>query len=236
MSHSSQNPRSSQLPYKSEGQSCLEEQQEQGKSYNSFIDLIDIDIFTRLQFSIAGAQGSSVHIGQQGPGLNSWLLGRGGSFDVRRVWSGDFPYTIDLWEEVSFPKQKFVVEKKPLVDKQTAKQGWKPGSDNSKRFNSVLLELKILFHKPIRKHPNIIRLYHLLWDTQDQVNAIAPSLVMEYAELGALSDFQDPEQLVLNKQAKNEICLDIARGLQFLHQNGIIHGDVKAECVLRIYA
>jgi serine/threonine protein kinase len=69
-----------------------------------------------------------------------------------------------------------------------------------------------------------------MWDTQSNLaDALASSLIFEYADLGTVSAFQGLKKLILHANAKLPICLDVAEGLTFLNECGIIHGDIKSE-------
>lgn len=186
-----------------------------------FLSLIDLEVFHTLQFSIHG--GFCDGVGKRSPWGHSLLLGRGSTFVVRRVPFDTLKHRVsalgDTWQPQT---SKFAVEKQPLLH--AASTEFDP-----ERLRAVLLELKVLFHKPIREHPNIVTVHQIRWDSQDGPDLIAPTLVMEYADLGPLSAFQDPSRVVLSARTKKKICLDIAKGLSHLHACGIVHGDVKSE-------
>lgn len=100
---------------------------------------------------------------------------------------------------------------------------------NTTRLKAVLTEIKVLAHPPVSNHPNIVDLLGFLWDTQESgENSIAPSIIMEDALLGSLEAFQKPDFLTLALDRKMEIILDIAKGLDVLHDSGIVHGDLKS--------
>jgi len=197
---------------------------------DDILGLLDIGSLAKLQLSITGTVGTSHHLGSPGFGLGSLKLGGGMSFSVWRVPFNNFCHSIDIWDEPFDKEKAFVVVKKPLLKRKDFCQDEK----FTEALKSVLTELKILYHSPIRKHPNIIRLLHFVWDAQSDPTVLAPSLILEYAELGTLHDYQNPSRHVLHLETKTSICLDVAQGLSFLHQCGVIHGDVKAECVIRI--
>lgn len=81
-------------------------------------------------------------------------------------------------------------------------------------------------------HPNLIRYYDATFF--DTVNALGEKEqmqvgIMEYANAGDISIFfkqQQSEELTLN------IVLDILKGIQFLHNNGIAHRDLKPKNIL----
>jgi serine/threonine protein kinase len=192
------------------------------------LGLIDIEAFAKLQLSISGPIGKSNHVGSPSL-LGSLLLGEGGSFVVRRVSHSAFAHSIDAWDEPFDKSKGFVVVKQPTVH--TGEPGEEtPRKDFKKRLRDAMMELKVSYHEPLRKHPNIVKLHSFMWDTQSNLGtALAPSLIMEYADLGTVSDFQDSNRLTLHADAKVDLCLDVAEGLSFLHKCGVIHGDVKCK-------
>lgn len=186
--------------------------------FYKFLGLIDLRLFSSMNFSInmlPFSLGNNARPGQ------SMILGSGKSFVVRRIVYDRFTHSIfgqRDWDS----KPRFVVLKQALASSNSR-------GDDADRFQQALLELKILSHNPMKRHPNIVRLLQVVWDTQNGPNYIAPTLVVEYADLGPLSAFQDPQKVALHAQTKIQICIDIARGLEHLHSCGIVHGDVKAE-------
>jgi serine/threonine protein kinase len=101
------------------------------------------------------------------------------------------------------------------------------------RIEKVYFELRVLLHETIRHHANIVDIICIAWeihgsDPRDRIPF--PVLVMEHAEFGALSSYQASNALTWDQ--KRRICLEVACGLEVLHNSGIIHGDVKSENVL----
>jgi Protein kinase domain len=191
---------------------------------SDFLGLIDIENLAKLQISISGPIGRSSTMGSPSS-TGTLLLGEGGSFVVRRVSNSAFAHSLDVWDEAFDKTKGFVVVKQPSVKEL--------GEDDfENRLYDAMMELKVSYHEPLRMHPNIVHLHSFMWDIQsNNVDALGPSLIMEYADLGTVSNFQDSERLILHSDAKLQICLDVAEGLSFLHQCGIIHGDVKCEYV-----
>ena len=193
-----------------------------------YLGLIDIEKFAKLQISVSGTIGKSTVLGSPSS-IGTLLLGEGGSFVVRRVSNSAFAHPLDVWDEAFDKTKGFVVVKQSSVKDIREEDS----QDSFNRLFDAMMELKVSYHEPLRKHPNIIHLHSFMWDIQsNNADALAPSLILEYADLGTVSDFQDSERLILHSDAKLQICLDVAEGLSFLNQCGIIHGDVKCEFVL----
>lgn len=103
-------------------------------------------------------------------------------------------------------------------------------------FRTLELEILSLCHPPLRDHRNIIDLISWGYDypTLDATKCL-PVLIMEKA-MTSLSDFLQSETKPggarLSWETKHQLCLDISEGLEILHRNGIVHGDVKPDNVL----
>eukprot|EP00644_Phytophthora_capsici_P001512 jgi/Phyca11/105110/e_gw1.10.152.1 len=92
------------------------------------------------------------------------------------------------------------------------------------------------------QHPSILTFIGVAWNSLQNL-----CLVTEYLELGDLQEYlhqSNPNREQVEayedfmsfsmswKREKMQILLDITRGLAYLHQNRIIHGDLKAKNVL----
>ncbi|KAK2735763.1 hypothetical protein FQN57_001143 [Myotisia sp. PD_48] len=99
-------------------------------------------------------------------------------------------------------------------------------------LRAVLLELRVLTHPPLKNHPNIIKMLHLMWEPDpDLLDHAWPTIVLEHAENGTLADFQE-DYPNLPFWVKKKLCLDVGNGLLALHASGIVHGDLKSENIL----
>lgn len=106
------------------------------------------------------------------------------------------------------------------------------GTDASKfrrRLNSVMLELRIMRHTPLRDHPNILKLLAYGWNNQQ--NSALPYILVEFSPYGHFREFLQGNKS-LNMLAKEILISDVAAGLSALHLCGIVHGDVKLENAL----
>ncbi|RBA20784.1 serine/threonine protein kinase [Fusarium proliferatum] len=152
------------------------------------------------------------------PTLQDVSLG-GGSFDVRKVKASSFP--IGLGTEI-LKGRKYVAVKHPRTQ-----------DDGSVSFADIALELQILRHPPVQKHENIVDLLAVMYhDTGHQEGiTVVPALVLEYADYGSLKSYQEAGY-AQSLHEKLNIAIDTARGLEGLHEAGIVHGDVKPSNLL----
>jgi len=140
------------------------------------------------------------------------FLGRGHSFQVRILRSD--------------PPEPSLVFKSVLPYADFTRQ------EEKERLQNVILELRALTHTPLQRHPNIVDLLGLGWES-DSVDETRkwPVLILEYADGGTLSDFlrRHPD---LSYAQRLALSSDVANGLSALHRCGIVHGDLKPDNVL----
>lgn len=118
-----------------------------------------------------------------------------------------------------------VAIKKPLFSDSLATDG--------AHWRRMWLEVRSLMHPPLAAHPNIVDLWAIGWESGlSSTNAEIewPVLAIPYASYGTLNEFQWSPGLGRNE--KIGICLDVALGLNALHECRIVHGDLKSENVL----
>ncbi|KAJ4248783.1 hypothetical protein NW762_012621 [Fusarium torreyae] len=157
-------------------------------------------------------------ISNTAPDFEDVSLG-GGSFDVRKVKASSFP--LGLSSKI-FTNREFVAVKHPRIQ-----------DDNTVSFGDIALELQILRHPPIRKHENIVDLLAVMYhDTGNEEGIrVLPALVLDYAQHGSVKAFQEAGY-GNSLEEKLNIALDTARGLEALHDSGIVHGDIKPSNLL----
>jgi serine/threonine protein kinase len=96
---------------------------------------------------------------------------------------------------------------------------------------TVMRELRILTHDPIRNSPNIVRL--LGYGSRCVGEQLSLYLVAEFATFGTLRDYltKQPNGAVSIAE-KIKFCHDLASGVAVLHSCGIVQGDLKLENTL----
>ncbi|TVY92015.1 putative ankyrin repeat protein [Lachnellula willkommii] len=99
----------------------------------------------------------------------------------------------------------------------------------NKRLRTVLNEIRIMQHTPLRDHPNTLSVLGYGWRTTGQT--LLPYIVVEYGDHGSLRKYLSESP----RSFKTKIILagDVAAGITALHQCDIIHGDLKLDnCVV----
>lgn len=84
-------------------------------------------------------------------------------------------------------------------------------------------EIRIL---QLAKHENLLELYDV-FETCERLY-----LVTEYIEGGTLYDYLRTAGGQVAESIARKLAIDLAKGLQYLHERGVIHRDVKLENVL----
>ncbi|KAG2364535.1 kinase-like domain-containing protein [Suillus spraguei] len=77
------------------------------------------------------------------------------------------------------------------------------------------------------EHENIVP----IWGVTDGFGSV-PALVMPWLENGALTGYIQREHRALSHSQKFTLLRDVARGLQYLHSQSTIHGDLSGNNVL----
>lgn len=140
--------------------------------------------------------------------LRQELLGEGGTFVV---------------EKCEHRKEAVAVKRIKLGGQQS------DSATFQRKLTSVMLEIQIMCHQPLRSHPNILSLLGYGWETQDR--SILPYILVEYSHFGTLRKYVQ-ETNGLSMLSKEILMADVASALHSLHNTGIVHGDVKLDNVL----
>src|SRR3990167_6877221 len=88
------------------------------------------------------------------------------------------------------------------------------------------IEVECQIHRQL-SHPNIIKLH----DFSKEGSSV--ELLMEYADLGDCAKLLREKKRLSESEALR-IVFQVGKGLDYLHQMGIIHRDIKLENVLRL--
>ena len=133
-----------------------------------------------------------------------------------RPWKGKAAYRIVY----KIPRIRFNSEGDPIPSQRVT-------------YASTLLDLMVLSHDPVMRHPHIINFLGLAWADDGYLDTCPiPVPILEHAEFGNLADYQENKTLSVEKQY--ELLHQVGTALQFLHANSITHGDVKSENVLLV--
>lgn len=106
-------------------------------------------------------------------------------------------------------------------------------SHESARYASIMAELQILTSPSVREHENIIDFLGLTWDFEtntDGLESVWPVLALEAAQCTMETFFYESRDGPVIPRLK--YCHDIAKALNFLHDSGVAHCDIKSENVL----
>ncbi|KAG1796466.1 kinase-like domain-containing protein [Suillus variegatus] len=94
-----------------------------------------------------------------------------------------------------------------------------------KKANRLRRELKVWGRL---KHGNILP----LWGVVNDFGSYYPAMVCPWADHGALTSFLECRQHVLSPLDKFSLLNDIALGLQYLHSESVVHGELTGSNVL----
>ena len=105
------------------------------------------------------------------------------------------------------------------------------------QLESLVREVRILCHSPLRDHENIVRILEwgmglsseLAEESDEEWDRVAPFICVELAGLNSLKEYLMNQ---VSGETKRELCLDIVQGLASLHACNVAHGDIKLENVL----
>ena len=150
------------------------------------------------------------------PAATVYGIGEGASYRVDKC-------------ELSHDKGRVVAVKYLKVTEQGPSNAESDESNIS--IATVLRELRILTHDPIRNSPNIVRL--LGYGSRSVGEQLSLYLVAEFATFGTLRDY-------LTKQPNGAVSItekikfshDLANGVAVLHSCGVVQGDLKLENTL----
>jgi Protein kinase domain len=107
------------------------------------------------------------------------------------------------------------------------------GNVDDARYAAIMAELQVLRDRDIAEHENFIDFMGLTWDfEQGSENSLSvwPVLALE----AATCTLEDIIFQLIDAPLAEKIgyCYDVAKGLAFLYEKGVVHCDVKSENVL----
>lgn len=98
----------------------------------------------------------------------------------------------------------------------------------SETYRAILQELKVFCHPNLSEHPNIVKLLFLGWKEQSPF----PFLGLELGNYGSLDYILRAPGTGMSQLQKSHVSLDIALGLNALHENNFVTGDLKPENIV----
>ena len=170
----------------------------------------------------------------------------GASFKVFRGLAKEdyhFPPLRESQSRCQWKKNEPLALKKPILSLIVRQmQGGVRDRSEQMCLRSTIQEIRILNHKPLRDHPNLIRVFGVAWqdDVDEQGRAFpVPYLVQELAKHGNLRQYLLARRGTASSSGtrnsvttKLEFCRGVAAGMEALHQCAIVHGDLKCDNVL----
>jgi serine/threonine protein kinase len=180
-------------------------------------------VWSRL-FSVL--QRNNIRILRRRFGFLGDVIGGGLSFEVTRykIPVGDLESFLSIGRDGLLPLGETVAIKriKPRKDR--------PESEED-ALNDLVREVIVLARANLRTHENIVRMHCLVWDDRGTDVALWPSLVMEYCHI-TLAELQAVAMKPLSNLVKCQLMQQIGSGLDAVHEEAFIHGDLKSENIL----
>lgn len=179
-------------------------------------------------------------------GGGTYSAGGGFSFSVARAlagvtlrkdvdWVNKVPH--GWFDRVAVPsndaevvKIKGYITKRMVLSRRRRDHG--EDDKDAETFAAMTTEVRILAHEAIRQSRNIVALIGISWSTRETFGRFLPEVLLEGAVHGSLSQYIQVSHHRLGFRDQAVMLLDIVSGLGFLHENGIVHCDVKPGNIL----
>ncbi|KAH8684315.1 ankyrin repeat-containing domain protein [Tricladium varicosporioides] len=186
----------------------------------------DYSMLTLVQYlssDMPRFDGTDIKMSIATPSAYWTISGRGRTFLVRRVSTGRWDKD-EMFESDLFRPSQALKCLRPTSHRDTA--------EDSHRYRSLIQELRILRHPPLKRHPNLLRVFDVSWEPDPTDGTkLLPTVSTEFASWGTLSFFL----LAMEDNdwpRKRRLLLDVVEGLSALHDCSIVHGDLKMENIL----
>ncbi|KIW71201.1 hypothetical protein PV04_03396 [Phialophora macrospora] len=128
-----------------------------------------------------------------------------------------------LNSQVTFAFKRFKVE---VTDPSVTQQDFR-----TLQYDAMINELTVLSNRAVREHANIAVFVGLCFELSPAADAAWPVLVFTKATQSDLGTFMAKG----DRQGSDfllGVCTEIARGIEILHECGVVHGDIKPGNIL----
>ncbi|KAK6950255.1 hypothetical protein Daesc_008581 [Daldinia eschscholtzii] len=192
------------------------------QTWNTFLSRTSVS-------SLSSAAFSNPHLTGRANGLDE-VLNTVKTLSLRRIPYEEIERQDVVGEGETFVVERCVVRNQILAIKHLKTNLSPDDSVFRRRIQSVILELRIMRHAPLRSHPNILTVFGYGWNMG--ASRIAPYLLVQYAPYGTLRQYLQHTKPETSITQKEILIGDVAAATSALHLCGIIHGDIKLDNVL----
>ncbi|KAI2778924.1 hypothetical protein F4815DRAFT_475374 [Daldinia loculata] len=192
------------------------------ETWNTFLSRTSVSSLSSAAFSNPSQTG-------QVNGLDD-ILDTVKTLSLRRIPYEEIERQDVVGEGETFVVERCVVRNQILAIKHLKNNLSPDDSIFRRRIRSIILELRIMRHKPLRSHPNILTVIGYGWNVG--ISRIAPYLLVQYAPYGTLRQYLQHTKSETSVAQKEILIGDVAAATSALHLCGIIHGDIKLDNVL----
>lgn len=105
---------------------------------------------------------------------------------------------------------------------------WTSFESRREAMDSVRREVQVLCDLTVARHPNIVKLLFVGFQTENPY----PIIAMELGKYGSLDHVLRDSGAGPSHLQRLHITMDIACGMRHLHQSGLIHGDLKPDNII----